>query len=362
MIDILTDYAATDILIMPPHYSGYCACNTALVLWSGEFLFQTRYVSYMKHFTSKLFNPCGFSMNQNYVFDKEYFNSLNVRYTSNKFDVIDYGDRLPVMYRGLEDPRFIIWDDKLYVYGSRADVIDGKTCICIYNEDGETITRSPFFFNSNIEKNWMAIPDKPFHFIYGYVHDDVNGFVEVHVEKDCTKIVKIHTADLDGEIRGSTPLVKTDFGYITIVHKPIYKFGGFEYRHAFVLFDDDLNFIKISNWFVFHNNICEFCCGMSIVDDTVYITYSQLDAIVSIMSIPMQGLMQFIDRSSGGAGWHFDMDYYTKMQKSLFDSGHIESARIVSNYILTQTYDPKSLQLYMNTISTDDFLKIKYNY
>ena len=355
---MITKYADTDALIILPHIDGYCSCNTGMTWYHGEFVFQTRYVSYTKHFTSSRFNPGNLTLNQNYVIDKDYYDSINVRYTNTECNVIDYGDLQPTTFRGFEDPRLIVWDDKLYVYGCRADCEEGLTRVVIYEGGNCIYTKSPN--NRSVEKNWMAIPDKPLHFIYDYE----NGFIEIAVDNDgkCNIIDK-HTVTDDSinmkltGARGSTPLAKTEFGYMTIVHKSIYGNNKYEYRHAFVIFDNNLNITQVSDWFTFHNNICEFCCGMSVVNDMVYITYSQLDAVTSVMSITMDNLMRFIQNENHC--WSFDMNYYKRIQKSLLDSGHIESARVVSNYILTQTHDPLSVKLYMD-IDIDKFLEIKY--
>ena len=85
------------------------------------------------------------------------------------------------------------------------------------------------------EKNWMPIPDRPFTFISQIV--DNNGEM----------------------LRGNTPLVKIEGGYITITHKVIYEPGKVkEYQNFIVRLDDGLNVVGISRPFKLTHQPIEF--------------------------------------------------------------------------------------------------------
>lgn len=95
------------------------------------------------------------------------------------------------------------------------------------------------------EKNWMPVPDKPFTFISQIL--DSNGEM----------------------LRGNTPLVKVDDGYITITHKVINEPGKVkEYQNFFVRLDDGLNVVGISRPFkICESNIEFITCLMRKGDD-----------------------------------------------------------------------------------------------
>lgn len=157
---------------------------------------------------------------------------------------------VPPDFRGsktyLEDMRLVKWEGEIYGVSStfylnseRWDKM-GLEVQKISLANGEVYAEHVW---NNVEsgvggareKNWMPIPNKPFTFI--------------------TQIV-----DPDGEmLRGNTPLVKVEGGYITITHKVIFEPGKVkEYQNFVVRLDDGLNVVGISKPFKLTHRPIEF--------------------------------------------------------------------------------------------------------
>ena len=84
--------------------------------------------------------------------------------------------------------------------------------------------------------------------------------------------------------RGNCQTVKYKDGYLSIVHdtKRYMNYNSKlipSYKHYFVQYDKDLNIIRTSKPFNFEVNDIEFCCGLQLKDNIVYISYSVYDAI-----------------------------------------------------------------------------------
>ena len=159
---------------------------------------------------------------------------------------------VPPDFRGsktyLEDMRMVVWNGDIYGVSStfylnseRWDKMGLEVQkISLDTAKGEVFAEHVW---NNVEsgvggqreKNWMPVPDKPFTFI--------------------TQIV-----DPDGEmLRGNTPLVKVNGGYITITHKVINEPGKVkEYQNFFVRLDNGLNVVGISRPFKLTHQPIEF--------------------------------------------------------------------------------------------------------
>lgn len=351
-------------LITLPSVEGYAPSNTSVVNYNDELVFQTRYVSYSKHFTSNRFNPFDLPLNQNYIFNGSCYESRNFRYHGDKFEEVDYYKNVDYlcMFKGLEDARFVIWDEELYVYGTRCDLIKDRSCIVIYTPEGEEIiAKSPY--SRSIEKNWMAIPDKPFTFVYGFIDGDTI-IVKVERDGDCRVAYSIdnkNNRDLLHGVRGGTPLMKVSDGYIAVVHKQICDNNSYSYRHAFVHFDEELRVKKVSKWFIFINDVCEFCTGLTMKGDKVYITFSILDCVPYLMTVGLEDLMYYIyNRTTKDNEYVFDNKYYIDLIDILQKLRQYKSVSIIANYVLTHNYISALLPLYLEEMDLKMFLKIKY--
>lgn len=363
------DYKNESAWIGLPAVEGFAPSNTSVVVYDDELLFQTRYVSYTKHLASELFNPYGYDCNQNYRFDSPYYESRNYRWGvgQGRFEEVVYPSGEDVMFRGLEDARMVVWNNELYTYGTRCDKAGGDARIVLYTPSGEeVVVRSPF--GCAVEKNWMAIPDRPMHFVYGF-RDYKVVVVKVCADGSCEVLENDGAVNMDwytagdvhfNDIRGGTPLVRIENGYLAVVHRQEWTYGGYCYRHAVVRFDDRLNLVDITRWFQFMHPVCEFCTGMALKDGKVYLTYSVLDCVPMLMEFTLEGLLSLFGNDD------FDTDatnvlYWEGVMANLYNGGQVRSAGVLANWFMTLGYDtPDLLAMYQPLLSVEDYMKIKY--
>lgn len=358
---ILSDYALSDILILPGKIPGYTPCNTSLLRHKGELLYQTRYVSYSKHLTDRKFNPYMFTTNQHNYDDNGlgYFNSKNVRYNWNETTEIVYCEGLLTPFRGFEDVRLVEWGGELYSYGTRPDLYYDKYVMCLYKGDECCVMRSPF--DCNIEKNWMAVPDHPRRFIYGFKGNTVI-YIDVNESGDVVNLQSVKqkvNKTLSG-IRGSTPLIEYKGGYLTMVHKQIYEDNKSWYRHAFIYFDKNFKILQMSKWFFFHNPLCEFCIGMIVDDGVLKMTYSQFDAFPSEMCLDLGVVDDILNGKMLGYS-NVDIDYFENIFTTLYEYGYEQAYKTVANFILLNKPSAVLLDTYMKDLDIKKLLKHKHD-
>lgn len=205
---------------------------------------------------------------------------------------LNIGDNYKGMFRGLEDGRLVVWNDNLYIYGTQfsdEDPIAQSITIYKLDDNFEVVDKDSLTTNCGwTEKNWMAFPDKPMDFIYKLdVDSDRKIYSLIYSQLD-------ESSDLNSisNFRGSTPLLKTDDGYISIVHQS-YRDGSnnLNYVHNIARFDDEGHFIGSSPNFRFEIAGIEFCTGMTRDDeDNLYISYSTSDGTSNIIKTTLKDL------------------------------------------------------------------------
>lgn len=316
----------------------YTASNTSCVWHNNELIVNSRLVEYIKLFQSKdikiLHNG---NYAQTYFLSNNGFESRNVMskyyngslYNTNeiKFPKSTYGN---CYYRGLEDGRLVSWNNKLYIYGTRWDRVRDKGCICIYELDEDKGPINEIIVHpqgtGNCEKNWGAVEDKPFTFIYS--NNPVDA-IQVNENGEC-QLIKHHEKNekIDKWIKGSTQVVRYDENtYISMVHTNDWRetdgISHSDYLTAFVFYDNDFNIIKMSDWFVFKSPMCEFTCGLAIHDNDVYITYSQLDCTSHLVVTNKETIEKFINNPNGLNIIDGFIDYYQLAKQNEDNGQHI---------------------------------------
>jgi hypothetical protein len=86
--------------------------------------------------------------------------------------------------------------------------------------------------------------------------------------------------------------------------------GYSDYLTAFVFYDNNLNIIKMRDWFVFKSPMCEFTCGLAIHNDDVYITYSQLDCTSHLLKTTKETIEKFINSKDDNSKIYSFLDFY----------------------------------------------------
>ena len=339
-----------DLMYPQKVFNGkYCSSNSSCVWFNGELLINTRLVEYIKLFQNNNIRVLtSEDYTQTYFYTKNGFDTRNIISKFSDGTVMDTVESVypessywDCYYRGFEDGRLIVWDDKLYIYGTRWDRVTNKGCICIYELDKNMQPSNEIIIkpqgSGNCEKNWGAIEDKPFTFMYSNNPTDI---IQVNEHGDCWLVKSSKKNEsITKPIKGSSQIVRYDDNtYISLVHtNSWYKNGGFSYSDyltAFVFYDNDLNIIKMSDWFVFRAPMCEFTCGLAIKGDDVYITYSQLDCTSNLIVTNKETINKFVDLHVDLNNTYGFVDYY-EAAKMYEDNNQYWSAFALYNYAAT---------------------------
>ena len=216
-------------------------------------------------------------------------------------------DKKPLWdFIGLEDARIVNWDNKINLVGVRRDTTTNgqgrmefsevsDKCIEINRIRIEVPDKSSY-----CEKNWMPIMDKPYHFVKWANPTEV---VEVSLIDKISKTIKIgaRVDGLDFDLRGGSQIIRWDDNtYVGITHecdfrpKDLNDFKDAYYRHRFVVWDNDFNFKLITEPFNFMGAGVEFCCGLTQLDDDIYITFGFMDSSCYALKISKSYLDKFI--------------------------------------------------------------------
>ena len=193
---------------------------------------------------------------------------------------------------GLEDARFINWNNKFYACGVRRDTTTNgqgrmeMSELEISDNFVKEIKRNriepPIDKNSYCEKNWMPVKNKPNHFIKWSNPTEV---VEIDISNNISKQVFVgNTHYLNKDLRGGSQLIKWENDcYLAIVHSCDFiskNFNGYkdaEYHHYFVIWNSDWSIQYISNPFNFMTSRIEFCIGLEQIDNDIIIAFSFQD-------------------------------------------------------------------------------------
>ena len=236
---------------------------------------------------------------------------------------------------GLEDGRIFKWEDKLYICGVRRDVNDdgeGRMELCeIQYIDGKykEVTRNrinpPTF--THLEKNWMPIIDKPYHFVNwsnptSVYKVDINNPVKHKAQEGIIDVIsskqvinKQEKITLKNQtknklkaplsLRGGSQVIKLGEYYVCCVHETHWwnnenNWKDASYNHRFIFWDKDFNYVKISEPFKFMGGQIEFCCGLAEKDNNLLLSFGFVDNAAYILKMPKSVLK--------------DLDYITEFK------------------------------------------------
>lgn len=208
---------------------------------------------------------------------------------------------------GLEDARIVKWDDKLYLTGVRRDTTtngqgrmelsevvfqDGR-----YKEVSRFRIPAPGTDNSYCEKNWMPVLDMPFHYVKW---TNPTELVSVDpVRKTCTSIHLGTPVPREWDYRGGSQVITLgDFRiactHTTFLFKSELGRKNARYRHSFIVWDKHWNLVKTTDLFSFLDFEIEFCCGMAIQGEKIFITFGTQDNAAFILEVPVETVRKFI--------------------------------------------------------------------
>lgn len=265
--------------------------NIALIEHNNKLKFFVRYSNYY------------FNDNWDYVYrGKEKTKNYLITYKDEKYEEIETDNRINEndrkikdydILQGLQDIRVLKFNNKIYYTGN---IIFNYQDICgnylrgskleygvvdmeNYKLDG-TLINSPY--DNICEKNWTLFNNKKKIFCIYKWHPLSIGLIKKN--KFLIKL-KTKTPKFFKHVCGSTHGIFMDNKILFICHivfhgKPRY------YYHIFIRIDStNFQYIDHSYIFTFENQPIEYCCGMILKDELLYITYSVKDNITKLLTI-----------------------------------------------------------------------------
>ena len=195
---------------------------------------------------------------------------------------------------GLEDARLVNWGEKLIMTGVRRDTTtngEGRMEISEI-EDHKEISRyriEPPTEGTYCEKNWMPILDIPNHYVKWCNPTEI---VEVNRKTGKSKTVKLVEQDVkfERDLRGCSQVVKYKGYWVCLTHEVDLWFNeqgnkDSHYYHRFIVWDKEWNMVYHSDGFKFMDARIEFCCGLHIEGDEMYIPFGFQDSAAYILKM-----------------------------------------------------------------------------
>jgi len=298
ILEITGDVCSMKLKVDKSHKYGFSEINQFLptsisyLKYKGDNLLNIRYVNYwlypsgaylIKHPESHLYTKNYFSFFDSETLDITCFNEMS----EDSIGLVNIGGKI----HGLEDIRLYEVDEEIYFIATnvnyskngRSRMIRGKYNIVDQTYDDCRIIVPPT--DTWCEKNWVPIvKEGKEYFIYkwwpleiGVINEkmDENENPVMFLQLDIIKQYK-HIAPFFSHVRGSSPFIEIEEGFIGVVHFSEEKHPR-HYFHILVLLDKEFKPLKYSNNFYFNNLSIEFCIGFDQKDDDYYFWISNFD-------------------------------------------------------------------------------------
>jgi hypothetical protein len=242
-----------------------------------------------------------------------FFADIKPDFSIDKFYAIDTSklDVKPIWeFVGLEDCRLVRWDGKLYISGVRRDTTpngQGRmelSEIIKEDESYKEISRfripAPRGDNTYCEKNWMPVVDLPYHYVKWCNPTEV---VKVDpITKTCETVYLDESKYVQKpyDYRGGSQVITVGDYYVALTHVTyLYRSEADRkdatYRQAFVVWDKNWNVVKYCEPFSMLNTKIEFCCGMTLLNGKVYISFGVQDNAAYLLSAPLKFIEDYIN-------------------------------------------------------------------
>lgn len=232
------------------------------------------------------------SLGADYLATDNYFGEFDI----DNLDILNLSkvkmmEYTPLWYFiGLEDARIVNWDNKLHLCGVRRDLDTEGTGrmelseIVKENDNWIEIKRTRIPASDEgayLEKNWMPIIDKPYTWIKWCDPIEI-----AHYDLETGKLDVTFRNTAGVWFRGDSHLIHINDRYYCFVHlaankqlRPETNARISEYGHYLLEFDNDLNILRVSESFKYHNSMnVEFGCGLANYNGYCYLTYAENDA------------------------------------------------------------------------------------
>ena len=283
-----------------PKQGDFTATSTALIKYKDEILANVRYVNYR-------IEPDGsYMMCENGVFKREhYVRTKNALIKFNKKfeqesniimmkEEVNDSLRKDTNILGFEDVRLYVDDNKLKCIGTSREYnnINDTNAMVILDYDNENnemkninIIVPPMPDVKECQKNWIPVDDK---IIYKW-HPLQIGVIK---NSKLFLIKSLDTPKFFRHLRGSSNVFKYNKQNWVITHGVKFSTPR-KYYHVLVILDENYKLVKYTIPFYFNKFAIEYCLGLIIEDDFMYITASQNDKDPIITKVHVKEMDKF---------------------------------------------------------------------
>lgn len=202
---------------------------------------------------------------------------------------------------GLEDARVVQWNGDYFLIGVRRDTTTTGVGRMEYtqieidkdNWSAKEISRkrinAPAPDTSYCEKNWMPVVDKPYSFVKWTMPTELVYCEPVGGSTE--QLFVRHTIAPNKDQRGGSQVIKWGNIYICITHEvDLFKnyLGQKDaiYRHRLVMWDNEFNFIGLSQPFSFLDARVEFCVGAAKQGEDLLLSFGFQDNAAFVLRVP----------------------------------------------------------------------------
>ena len=216
--------------------------------------------------------------------------------TTRSVEIVDNtGDeRTSYPIHGFEDARLFARNGTWWATATVCDFTDdGRREIALLqiDDDGAVVRAEPLRgpWSVHAQKNWMPLVDTE--------HDRVKFIYATSLDGDVGSTIifdLVEASDPEarprylvqppsgatfehGRLRGGSQAVRVDGGWIFCVHDVAFPGSGRIYVHRFVLIDDKLELVSMTDPFYFEKLGIEFCAGLALVDEKLVASYAVND-------------------------------------------------------------------------------------
>lgn len=226
----------------------------------------------------------------------------------NRIDTTEL-DKEPLWdFVGLEDARLFRWDGDLYISGVRRDTTpngQGRmelSKIVVGDDYVKEVSRvriePPKDPNSYCEKNWMPIPDMPWHYVKWSNPTEVVKVDPVNGTSQTTHLTQM--VHIPRDVRGGSHVIPLDddhyFGLtheVDLFQSEVGRKDGL-YRHRFMIWDKNWQCCGFSKDFSFMDAHVEFCTGMCYYKGDILMTFGFQDNAAYLLRVSPQVVKDFI--------------------------------------------------------------------
>jgi hypothetical protein len=288
----ILDMGEAMMLNQPIYQNDYIPTSTSLMKYKNQIIANVRYVNY------RIQSDGSYIMSKNNVLSRdEFVRTKNaILKLDNKFkqesNLILMNERLDTSLSkqtnilGLEDIRLFEIDNKIKCIATSREYSTNSTnsmVICDYDINNYVIENLSIIESPNhgeCEKNWIPINNK---IIYKWFPLEIGSIInnKLVIEKS------IKTPTFFKNLRGSSNVVEYENSYWTVVHGVKYH-APRKYYHVIIVLDKNYEVKKYTVPFYFDTYAIEYCLGLLIEDNTMYISVSRNDSNPIICKIDIK--------------------------------------------------------------------------